>query len=68
MDDDFNFNVVLQRDKASKKVKFKKGQVVSAKTNPNGSVYIMGYPSIILGDKDYETFLTEADLWQLLLQ
>lgn len=68
IEDDFNFSARLLKDKASKKVLFKEGQVVTVKRNSNGTVYIMGHPSITLGDRDYEMYLPEATLWKLLLQ
>lgn len=70
VEESVNFPVKLLRDKSADNTKmvFREGQIVSAKKNPNGSVYIMGYPSLTLGDNDYEIHIPEATFWKLLLQ
>ena len=68
MDSSYGYSVRLLKEKQFRKVKFKAGQIVTAKRAASGKIYIMGYPSITLEDKDYEMFVNEVLFWRLLLQ
>jgi hypothetical protein len=62
------YSVRLLREKHFNKVRFKRGQIVTVKRNKSGTVYIMGYPSLVLGSNDYEMYVSESDYWSLLLR